>query len=109
MPVAETSAASAQQFYLLAVIVHLAEKFAGVGVIDHGAAGHLHHHVGAVFSRAAVGAAALTVAGKDMAVEFQGQESPHVGIAAQYDVASAAAVAAVGSAFRHIFGSVEMA
>ena len=108
MPVAEAAAPAAKQFHFLTVVVHFAEELAGFGVEHHGARRHLYHGIIAVLTEAAAAASALAVTGKHVAVVFQRQQCPHLFVAAQYHVTAATAVAAVGSAFRHIFGAVEM-
>ncbi len=109
MPVAEAAAAAAQQLHELSVVGDLRQVVARFGVVHHRAAGHIYGYVLAVFSETAPGAAALTVAGEYVAAVFERQQRPHVAVAAQDDVAAAAAVAAVGAAFGHILGAVEMA
>ena len=108
VPVAETAAAALQQRHLLAVVAHLAEVFARLGVEDDGAARNLNGDVLAVLAERASGAAALAVAGEYMAAELQRKQRPHVFVALEDDVAATAAVTAVGTSLRHIFGSVEM-
>ncbi len=109
VPVAQAAAAAAQQLHELAVVGHLREVLAVFCVVHHRAAGHVDDHILAVLAEAAAGAAALAVAGEDVAAVFQGQQRPHVAVAAQDYVAAAAAVAAVGAAFGHILGAVEVA
>ena len=107
-PVAEAAAAAAKELYLLAVLVDLAEKFARLGIKYHRSGRYLDDDILAVLAETAAARAALAVAGKHVAVEFQGQQSPHLLVAAEYHVAAAAAVAAVRAALGHILGAIEM-
>ena len=97
MPVAESSLAPSEQIDCLAVFRHFAEEFAGVGVEDGCAYGHLHNLVLSVLAVGASRAAALAVRGEEVTVSFED------------DMSSAAAVASVGTAFGYILGAVVMA
>ena len=79
-----------------------------LGVIGHGAAGHLYHLVLAVLAEAAVLRAAFAVSGQYVALILQVQQRPIVAVAAQDDVAAPSAVAAVGSALGHVLGTVHV-
>ena len=65
------SAPAAQQLDQLAVIAHFGQILPGVGVVDNGAAGDIDYDVLAVAAATAVLGAALAVAGKYMASEFE--------------------------------------
>lgn len=71
VPVAQTAAPAAQQLDQLAVIAHFGQILPGVGVVDNGAAGDIDYDVLAVAAATAVLGAALAVAGKYMASEFE--------------------------------------
>ena len=109
MPVAEASASATQQGHYLAVVGHLTQILARLGVKHHRAARHVDRHVLAVLARAAVLRARLSVAGEDMAPVAKRQEGPHVGVAPEQYVASAAPVAPVGPTLGNVFRTVEMA
>ncbi len=106
MPVAESSLAASEQVDCLAVLCHLAEEFAGVGVEDGCAYGHLHN---LVLSVLALGAARVAVRGEDVAPVAEREQCPEVTVSFEDDMSSAAAVASVGTAFGYILGAVVMA
>ena len=109
MPVAESSLAASEQVDCLAVLCHLAEEFAGVGVEDGCAYGHLHNLVLSVLAVGAARAAALAVRGEDVAPVAEREQCPEVTVSFEDDMSSAAAVASVGTAFGDILGAVVMA
>ena len=109
VPVAKSSFAASQQVDDLAVFRDLGQEVAGLGVEHGGAYGHLDDAVFAVLAVGAYGSAAFAVGGEDMALVAQREKRPEMAVSFQYDVAATAAVAAVGTSFRHILGSVEMA
>ena len=109
IPVAQTSAASAQELDFLSVVGHLTEEFAGVGIVNSRSARNFDNAVLAVLSEAAAFAAGLSVGSEDVALIFQVEQCPKVAVTPEDDVSSASSVSAVGASFRHIFGAVEVA
>ena len=109
MPVAQAAATALEELHLLAVVGHFGDVIACLGVEYHGTAGHVDDDVFTVFAEGTAARTTLAVAGEDMAAVFEGQERPHVAVAAEDDMTAATAVAAVGTALGHVFGAVEMA
>ena len=108
VPVAESTFSSAKQFYFLAVFGNVGKKLARLGVEHGGAHRHLYYAVFTVFAERASGASRLSVGSEYVALVAEVKQGPYIAVSAQDDVASPAAVASVGAAFGHIFGSVEM-
>ena len=73
LEVAQSAAPALQEQHLLTVVGHVADILARLGIIDHGAAGHVDIHVLAVGAVAFVLAAVAAVLCKDMALVFQVQ------------------------------------
>ena len=88
--------------------VYLGEELSGFGIEHYRAARHVYDHIFAIFSGASASGAALTVAGKHVAVIFQWKECPHLRVATQDNVSAAATVATIGSTLGHIFRTVEV-
>ena len=108
VPVAQSAASAFQQNDLLPVLGDVAQVFARLGVVGHGAAGHFYHLVLAILAEAAVLRAAFAVSGQHVSLVLEVQQRPVVAVAAQDDVAAASAVAAVGSALGHVLGAVHV-
>ena len=105
MPVAQSAASAFQQDDLLSVLGDVAHVLAGLGVVGHGAAGHLDDLVLAILAEAAVLGAALAVSGQDVAVVAQVQEGPVVAVAAQDDVSATTTIAAIGTTVGAVLGA----
>lgn len=71
MPVAQAAATTFEEFYLLAVVGYLAQKFSGLCVEYYCAAGYFDSLVLTVFARTAVAGARTAVACKYMALVFK--------------------------------------
>ena len=104
----EAAVAAAQELYLLAVVCHLAEEFAGFGIENNSSAGHVDNHVLSVLAKRAATGTALAVAGKNVAAVSERQQGPHVAVATEYYMTATAAVTPVRTSFGNIFCSVEM-
>ena len=109
MPVAKASAASFEELHFLTVVGDFAEIFTCFGVENDSTARNINHYIVAVFTETAAAGTRLTVAGKNMTTVFQRQKSPHITVSTQYNMTAATAVAAVRTAFGHIFGTIKMA
>ena len=101
--VAQAAAAALGDDELLALLGHLADLFAGLGVAADAAQRHFQYLVLARAAGAEVLAAVLAVLGEDVLGVLQVQQGPPLRGAAQDDVAAAPAVAAVGTRLGVVF------
>ena len=103
MPVALSATTTFQQHNFLSVFGHVADIFAGFGIIYYSSARHFDHPVFTVFPETALGTTAFAVRCHDMTFELQMQEGPVIPIATKIHMASSPSVASVGASFRNIF------
>jgi hypothetical protein len=82
--------------------------FACFRIIDNRTAWHLYIFILTVFSCQAIGSSVTSIAGKDMFLITQMEQSPHVTVAAEDNVPATATVAAVRPAIIGIFGMVKV-
>jgi hypothetical protein len=107
--VAKSAFTATEELNLLSVFGHFTKELACLGVENGCADWHFDGAVFAVFTKRAIGAAALSVGGEDVALITEVEQRPHVAIATENDMTAATAVAAVRTTFRHIFSSVIVA
>ena len=100
MEVAQSASTAFEQHHHLSVVHHVADEFARFGIIHHCSARHIDIHILAVGSVALVSSTVSAMLGEHVALVFQVQQGPVVVVSAQVDVASASAVATVGTAIR---------
>ena len=103
LEVAQSSASTFQQHYLLPVVSDVAHILSRLSIVDHGSAWHVDILVLAVGAVALVGSAVATMLGEDVLLVFQVQQGPVVVVAAQYDASAMPTVAPVGSAVGLVF------
>ena len=96
--VAKTAATALEQHHHLAVVGHVAHELARLGIVDHSAAGHVDVDILAVGAMTLVATTVATMFGAYVALILQVEQRPVVVVATQIDVATASAVATVGSA-----------
>ena len=109
MPVAQTASSAAQEFHFLTVVGNLTEVLSRLSIENHSTAWHVDDNIVAILAETASARTALTVAGEYVAAVFKRQKRPHITVAPENDVSSAAAVSAVGTTLGHVFGTIEMA
>src|SRR2546430_15449943 len=98
MLIAATAAAAVRDENALAGRGEIRQRFAGFGVIDHGADGDLQNHVVAGVA-CAIRTFAMTAAGSlEFAIVAVAEKRVVVGIGFEIDAAAIAAVAAAGAA-----------
>ena len=108
LPVAQSATAALEEHHHLAVFRYIANVFAGFGVINHGAAGHIDVFVLAIGTMGAAFRTIASMSGKDVALVAQVQQRPVIVVAAQINVAAATSVASIGTAVGLVFGSVKV-
>ena len=106
--VAKAAAAAAPKDNLLPVFGDFAQQLARFCIAGHGAQRHLQDYVLAVGTGAEASAAGSAVVGFDMLLVLEVDQGPHLGVAAQDDMAATAAVTAVRATLGHIFFPAEV-
>lgn len=92
----------------MSVVSHVAYVLAGFRIVDDGATRHVDIHILAVGAVALVASAVATVAGEDVALVLQVEQSPVVVVATQIDVSATATVTTVRSAIGVILYVAQM-
>ena len=108
MPVSQSSATAFEEHHALVMLLHLADKFPRLPVIDDCAARHFDNLVLAVFAEGTALTASASVSSHDMFLVLEVQEGPEVPVSMQDYRPALTAIAAVRSAFGQIFGTMEV-
>jgi hypothetical protein len=108
MHVTQTATATLEQSDKLAVLHHVAQELAGLGIICHRATWNVHNLALAIGTCTFVYTAILSIAGKYMTLILEVQQCPVVTVSTQDNVTALTAVTAIGTTIGDILCTVQM-
>ena len=106
--VAQASPSALAEDSLLTVLHHLEQGFAGFGILCHGAYGNFQEYVFSVLSGTESSLPVATVVGLDVFAVFEVYQGPELLVRPQDNVSATSSVSSVRTAFRDVFGPVQV-
>jgi hypothetical protein len=108
MGIPDPAFAARNQYAFFSVFGYFKVNFSRFGIPGHGPQRYIDDYILALAARAVLLASGLAITGNHMLAVFERQQSPHLGIAPQNDMASPSAISPVRASFWHKLLSPEM-